>query len=155
MQNDPGVNDTDYLQRLMARQAVLASAFDREQTIRFALYEMAEPAAPEGSETKDAKTSRQKPSAEEASDVREIYRKLMQTDVLQEKTAAIRQVAEQQKLLRQLRSESLAEQSRQQHPGGISMQVRQLMQTGGMAGRQTRQSMEEISRFFERDSRRY
>lgn len=41
------------------------------------------------------------------------------------------------------------------YDGGMDAQTERTMRSGGMAGAQTQWSMQEISRFFERDARRY
>ena len=145
----------NYMQDLMTRQAMLAAAFEREETLRFAAYDMTEQGgAGQTPQMQSAQTGQKTASAAEAA-VRELLRRLLQTQSVTEQTAAIRHDTERRRFSGQREQElTYAENTAQQIGGGLA-QMRQLMQVSGTAGKQTRRSMAEISRFFERDSRRY
>ena len=139
----------------MERNAVLAAVLEQEQTLRVSALDVTAREKAEQPEKTDDRENRLRSVTQEPAGAEELYQRLMQAASLQGQTAAIRQAAEQEQLFRQIRSEAAAAQIREQHPGGISAQTWQSMRISGTAGKQTQQSMAEISRFFERDSRRY
>ena len=145
----------EYLQRLMARQALLAAVFEQQQTLRYAEYSVTAPVG-KAAERPSELPEEERQTPEDAPGAA-LYRSLTRLQSAQEQTAAIRRLLEQEQAAQPLVSQTplTRQTSGQTQEGGVVCRSWQTMRTSGLAGMQTRRSMEEISRFFERDSRRY
>lgn len=164
----------EYVKRLLLMQTKLAAQFDAGQTpeiretalhaeaVQTAGAQTDETAAKtQGSDTSELAQSDQAQEQTLEDKLREMTRRTMRMESMQmQKTAQ-----KQQEQTRRLETAMTALQARQtvelekrtpeSAEGGVMGSYRQTMTVAGIASGPSQRSMQEISRFFERDARRY
>ena len=151
----------EYVKRLLLAQTKLAAQFDAGQTPEIretALH--AETVQTEDAQTDETAAKTQKMEAFERAQpdqaqertvedkLREMTRQTMRMESMQlQKTA--------QKQQEQRQTVELEKRTPESASGGLTGSYRQTMTVAGIASGPSQRSMQEISRFFERDARRY
>ena len=138
----------EYVKRLLLMQTKLAAQFDAGQT-------------PEIREASERAKSDQTQEQTVEDKLRELTRQTMRMESLQQQKTA----QKEQEQTRRLEAAMTALQERQMvelekrtpecAPSGLTGSYRQTMTVAGIASGPSQRSMQEISRFFERDARRY
>ena len=148
----------EYLKQVMLRQTVLAAAAHREaaEAVHEQLAEVL-PGADGLTQTAggaDDGAQRAGPEAAAPEDMAgSLLGELKQAAQARAALEALRQEAVQTRAVRQVRP--AATEKADGVMGGAVTQSWTQLRTAGIAGAQTERSMAEISRFFERDARRY
>lgn len=164
----------EYVKRLLLMQTKLAAQFDAGQT-----PEIRETALhAETVQTEDAlmdetaaKTQKMEASERAKSDqtqeqtvedkLRELTRQTMRMESLQQQKTAQKEQEQTRRLeaamtaLQERQTVYLTKQTPDNAEGGLLGSYRQTMTVAGIASGPSQRSMQEISRFFERDARRY
>ena len=164
----------EYVKRLLLMQTKLAAQFDAGQT-----PEIRETALHAGAvQTEDAlmdetaaKAQKMEASERAQSDqtqeqtvedkLRELTRQTMRMESLQQQKTAQKEQEQTRRLeaamtaLQERQTVHLTKQTPNNAEGGLLGSYRQTMTVAGIASGPSQRSMQEISRFFERDARRY
>ena len=159
-----------YIERLLLRQAALAGRLTTDGETNLSLAQtIAAFAAPQAEETADetraagdtgwpSGTTEEKQlrtaDTEAAQVLLEAFTALAGQNM---HAAALRQQAIERELRRTRESQSvlLSARTPQNSPGGLTGGYEQMLSVAGLAAAPTQRSMAEISRYFERDARRY
>ena len=162
----------EYVKRLLLMQTKLAAQFDAGQTPEIretALHAEAVQTADALMDETAAKTQKMEASERAKSDqtqeqtvedkLRELTRQTMRMESLQlQKTAQkeqARRLEATMTALQERQTVHLTKQTPDNAEGGLLGSYRQTMTVAGIASGPSQRSMQEISRFFERDARRY
>ena len=164
----------EYVRRLLLMQTKLAAQFDAGQTPEIretALHAEAVQAADAQTDETAAKTQRRDASepaqtaqAQEQTvedKLRELTRQTMRMESLQMQKTAQKEQEQTRRLeaamtaLQERQTVHLTKQTPENAEGGLLGSYRQTMTVAGIASGPSQRSMQEISRFFERDARRY
>ena len=164
----------EYVKRLLLEQTKLAAQFEaapqpelREHSLHAETAQTQEPETEAAAKQEAGQAPPQEEKAEAGAEqsaedrIRELSRQTMRMQSLQmEKTA--RRQAEQTKLLERTmtilqdgQAVNLPARTVDSEQGGLIGSWQQTMRTAGVASSPSQRSMQEISRFFERDARRY
>ena len=159
-----------YIERLLLRQAAMAGRLTTDGETNLSLAQtIAAFAAPQAAETADetraagdtgwpSGTTEEKQlrtaDTEAAQVLLEAFTALAGQNM---HAAALRQQAIERELRRTRESQSvlLSARTPQNSPGGLTGGYEQMLSVAGLAAAPTQRSMAEISRYFERDARRY
>ena len=162
----------EYVKRLLLMQTKLAAQFDAGQTPEIretALHAEAVQTEDALMDETAAKTQKMEASERAKSDqtqeqtvedkLRELTRQTMRMESLQlQKTAQKEQTRRLEAAMTALQERQMVELEKRTPecaPSGLTGSYRQTMTVAGIASGPSQRSMQEISRFFERDARRY
>lgn len=164
----------EYVKRLLLAQTKLAAQFDAGQTPEIretALH--AETVQTEDAQTDEIAAKTQKMAAFERAQpdqaqertvedkLREMTRQTMRMESMQLQKTAQKQQEQTRRLetamtaLQERQTVELEKRTPESASGGLTGSYRQTMTVAGIASGPSQRSMQEISRFFERDARRY
>ena len=155
----------EYVKRLLLMQTKLAAQFDAGQTPEIretALHAEAVQTEDALMDETAAKTQKMEASERAKSNqtqeqtvedkLRELTRQTMRMESLQQQT---RRLEAAMTALQERQTVHLTKQTPDNAEGGLLGSYRQTMTVAGIASGPSQRSMQEISRFFERDARRY
>lgn len=149
-----------YVDALLRRQTELSRSLTEENAELSALLILTEPAA--GDETAESEPTELVRAPEKAADgsgtrATELLSELETLQTSRSRIPLLRQMLSEQRLRQTIRTQSVdpTRRSPENTTGGLTGSYRQTLVSSGIAGAPTERSMLEISRFFERDARRY
>lgn len=146
-----------YVEKLLQMQTRLAAGFDHEDAPALPRYLLVKQERSQRQAAEDDGGTSDLPKQNGQSDAAQLLRKLQRLQTAAEISPERMRMKEevQQTILHHSQS-VLPSQTRQSaYEGGLIGDFRQTMVTAGLAGIRTQRSMSEISRYFERDARRY
>ena len=164
----------EYVKRLLLMQTKLAAQFDAGQTPEIretALHAEAVQTEDALMDETAAKTQKMEAFERAKSDqtqeqtvedkLRELTRQTMRMESLQQQKTAQKEQEQTRRLeaamtaLQERQMVELEKRTPERAPSGLTGSYRQTMTVAGLASGPSQRSMQEISRFFERDARRY
>lgn len=159
----------DYLEALLQAQAQIAAQLEAEPDAALRQYAVRRKTRTEENAEGTGETARGYGDAKEngaaaASETAEndgaaaLLRELARLDAIQARAAGITMRMESERQMQQAQQSQSVQPSQMRpgrYEGGLNGRTVQTLESTGLAGAQTQWTMGEISRYFERDARRY
>ena len=159
----------DYVQALLLEQAEMAESLgtQTEMALRELLLARRRREARDGAENPEQTGGAAGQAAEEADGgvmrreteqpQQTLWRRMEDAAAAASRAAAMAEERRQAQTWQTQRGQSVSvpQETGSRFSGGVTGELTRRLETSGIAGRQTQRSMAEISRYFERDARRY